>query len=110
MSDEDIRLLRLAGSELHVPAGRLLTERGHPGAGLFVILDGSVLVEAPEGRRELGAGTVVGERALLAPNGLRTARVRAATDVRALAIGRSAFDRLAATEAGLRSRVAAAAA
>jgi CRP-like cAMP-binding protein len=109
MHDDDLRLLRHAGAESDLPAGMLLIERGQPGSGLFVILDGRVVVEAPEGRRVLGAGAVVGERALLTVGGARSARVRAATDVRVLAVGRADFDRLSAADAGLPGRIVAAA-
>src|SRR3954453_10443880 len=39
-----------AGSESDIPAGLLLIERGHPATGLYVILEGSVVVDAAEGR------------------------------------------------------------
>ena len=47
MSPEDLRLLdggrhRGRGSA----AGKVLIERGQPGAGLYVVLEGTVIVEA----------------------------------------------------------------
>ena len=66
---------------------------------------GTVLVEAPEGTRELGAGSVIGERALLSADGTRTARVRATTDVRLLAVDRVEFERLCDDDAGLAERL-----
>jgi CRP-like cAMP-binding protein len=83
----------------------VLIERGQHGAGLYVILEGTVIVEAPEGTRELGPGAVVGERALLSADGTRTARVRATSDVRVLAIDRIEFERLCADDAGLARRL-----
>jgi len=83
------------GFDTTIPAGQLLTERGHPGSGLYVVLEGSVLVEAPERRTALGPGSLIGERALLTPNGKRTARVRALTDVRVRAVARREFERRA---------------
>jgi CRP-like cAMP-binding protein len=109
MTNDDLRLLRAAGSECAVPAGALLIERGQPGAGLFVILEGSVVVEAPEGVRELGAGAVVGERALAFDYGKRTARVRTTSDVRVLAVSRAEVDRLLAEHSSLSALITAAA-
>ncbi len=105
MDDTDLSLLTDAGTETTARAGHVLIERGQMGSGLYVILEGSVLVEAPEGTRELGAGAVIGERALLSPEGRRTARVRATTDVRLLAVERVEFDRLCANHAGLAGRI-----
>ena len=110
MTDEDMRLLRAVGSESVVPAGKLLIEHGQLATGLFVILEGSVVVEAPEGVRTLGPGTVVGERALASSSGKRTARVRAESEVRVLAVPRSEIDRLTTDDASLAGRIAAAAA
>ena len=106
MDAEDLRRLHEAGSEAHIDAGQVLIERGQSGAGLFVILDGTVLVEAPEGTRELGPGAVVGERALLSAEGRRTARVRATSDLRVLVVDRAQFDRLCADDSAFAGRVA----
>jgi voltage-gated potassium channel len=106
MTDDDLHLLRAAGSESDVPAGVLLIERGQPAAGLFVILDGSVVVEAPEGTRVLGSGAVIGERGLASESGTRTARVRATSDVRVLAADRDEFNRLTAEHPSLIGRIA----
>jgi CRP-like cAMP-binding protein len=94
MNADDLRLIETVGVEAQVDAGLLLIERGHHGAGLYVILEGTVTVEAPEGTRDLGPGAVIGERALLSADGVRTARVRANSDVRLLTVERSAFERL----------------
>ena len=104
----DRRRLERAGAEVCVAAGQLLTERGHPGSGLYVIIEGTVLVEAPERRRVLGPGSCIGEHALLWPNGRRTARVHARTKVRAVAIARAEFESLCERDPGLGSRLAAA--
>jgi voltage-gated potassium channel len=110
MTNDDLNLLRTAGSESDIPAGLLLIERGQPAAGLFVILDGSVVVEAPEGTRVLGPGAIVGERALASRHGSRTARVRTTSDVRVLAVDRGEFERLSAEHSSLLGRIAEAAA
>jgi hypothetical protein len=106
MNEDDLRRLREVGAEEQVSAGQTLIERGQYGAGLFVILEGSVLVEAREGTRELGEGSIVGERALLSEDGLRTARVRAASDLRVLAVDRAHFERLCADDPAFAERVA----
>jgi CRP-like cAMP-binding protein len=94
LDDERLDRLAAATSEFDAPAGRALIERGRPGSGIFVLEEGRAIVEAPEGRRELGPGDVFGERSLLAEDIERTARVRAETDVRCLAIGRAEIEEL----------------
>ena len=110
MESEDLRRLHEAGTEERFASGQMLIERGQYGAGLFVILEGTVVVDAPEGTRELGAGAVVGERALLSAAGIRTARVRATSAVRLLVVDRTRFERLCAEDPSFGERVAEAAA
>ena len=107
MRPDDLRLLGTVGAETAVAAGQVLIERGQPGAGLYIVLEGTVSVEAPEGTRELGPDALIGERALLSADGLRTARVRALTDVRVLAVERADFDRLCGDDPELAGRLAA---
>ena len=71
-----------------------------------MIVDGTVVVEAPEGAVEYGSGSVIGERALLSPAGTRAARVRATSDLRVLAVDRLEFERLCADDAAFAERVA----
>ncbi len=106
MNADDLKRLQAAGAETEIAAGCLLIERGQHGAGLYVVLDGTVTVEAPEGTRELGPGAVIGERALLSPDGKRTARVRTISDVRVLAVDRIEFERLCADDADFAGRIA----
>ena len=93
---DDATLERLAApfSEVEFPANQVLIEPRMPGAGLFVICDGTVVVEAPEMQRELGPGEVVGEISLVEEDGLRRARVVAKTPVRCLALGRTEFEQM----------------
>ena len=105
MNPEDLERLGTVGAEASVAAGQVLIERGQHGAGLYVILQGTIVVEAPEGTRDLGPGAVVGERALLSADGLRTARVQATSDVRVLAIDRSKFEQLCADDPGFAGRL-----
>jgi CRP-like cAMP-binding protein len=85
-------------TEVALPAGRVLIERGQPGAGLYVIEDGVVSVELRDRTVELGPGECVGELSLLVPDTTRSARVRSLTPVTLLAIGRSDFDALLRSE------------
>jgi CRP-like cAMP-binding protein len=81
-----------------VTSGHVLAERGQPGSGMFVILEGNVEVDVPGlDPIRLGPGEFVGELALLTESD-RLARVRALTPVRGLAIGRAAFEELISEE------------
>jgi CRP-like cAMP-binding protein len=106
VNEEDLRTLEAAGSRLQFPAGKVLIDHAGPGAGLFVVVEGRLVVDAPEGTRELGPGSVVGERALLSAEGIRTARVRALTDGVAVAVERAEVDRLCAEDPAFAERLA----
>jgi CRP-like cAMP-binding protein len=99
LDDEQLDRLAAAATELEAPAGRTLIERGDPGSGMFVLEQGRAVVEANEGRRELGPGDVFGDGVE------RTARVRAQTDVRCVAIGRVELERLLAEQPRLADRL-----
>jgi len=106
VNGDDLRRLEAVASVVAFPAGHVLIERGQHGGGLFVIVDGTVVVEASEGELEYGSGSVIGERALLSPAGTRAARVRATSDLRVLAVDRVEFERLCADDAAFADRVA----
>lgn len=106
MDADDLRRLEECGSETEIPAGQVLVERGQHGAGLFVLLDGTVVVEAPEGDVEFGPGSVVGERALFSAAGRRAARVRAVSDLRVIAVDRQVVERLCADDPAFARRLA----
>jgi CRP-like cAMP-binding protein len=106
VDDDDLRRLEALGSKVPFAAGKVLIERGKPGTGLFVLLDGKVVVEAPEGTRAFGPGAVIGERALLSADGTRTARVLALTDGVVLAVERAEVDQLCAEDAAFAERLA----
>jgi len=89
------RVVASAG-EMTSEAGQILALQGDPGSGMFVILEGTVLVEWRGGSVELGPGDFFGELTLLAPGGTRIARVRASSHVTCLAIPRD--DALALVE------------
>jgi CRP-like cAMP-binding protein len=105
LSDDQLDRLAAATSEFDAPAGQALIERGKPGSGIFVLEQGMAIVEAPEGTRELGPGDVFGERALLGEEIERTARVRAETDVRCLAIARVEIEQLLAEDPRVADRL-----
>jgi CRP-like cAMP-binding protein len=94
LPDEQIERIAEHFSEVELPADHVLIQPGVAGAGLFLICDGSVVVEAHDVERELGAGQVVGEISLLEDGGTRSARVTAKTPVRALALPRPAFEQV----------------
>ncbi len=96
--DETLERLAAPFSEVEFPADQVLIEARTPGAGLFVICDGTVAVEVQGSQRELGPGDVIGEISLLEDDGLRRARVVAKTPVTCLALTRDDFDRMLSEE------------
>ena len=87
-----------AGGITDVPAGQTLVNPGDQGAGMFVVLEGAVVVERGSMSIEIGRHGFFGELALLVPESPRIARVRAQTDARILAIPRPTFEQLLDTE------------
>jgi CRP-like cAMP-binding protein len=93
---EEGSLERLAevAKEVDAPAGQVLVQPGMKGTGMFFIAEGTAVVEMKDGERELGPGEFFGELALMSQDATRTARVRAKTSVRCLALDRPSFKRL----------------
>ncbi len=93
---DDGVLARILGVsvELECPAGQVLARANDPGAGMFVLEEGTVVVEAPGRTIELGPGEFFGELSLLVPESTRVARVRAKTQVRCIAVNRLDFEEL----------------
>lgn len=81
-----------------VPAGQVLARGGDVAEGMFVVLDGAVVVERRGLHIDMGPNDFFGELSLLVDDASRVARVRATADSRLLAIERATFDRLVATE------------
>ncbi len=99
LSDDSLAHVVSITSQIDYPAGSVLALADDPGSGMFVVEEGTVVVEAHGGVQiELGAGEFVGELALLVPDAHRVGRVRALTDVRCLAISREAFSELLESE------------
>jgi len=88
VSEEGLARIAAMAGELTCAAGQIVALEGDPGSGMFVIVDGTAHVEWRGGSVELGPGTFFGELTLLAPGGTRIARVRAASEMRCLAIPR----------------------
>lgn len=101
LSDERLHRVAEAATPFEVEHGYVLAERGQPGSGMFVILDGNVEVDVPDHEPiVIGPGEFFGELSLLT-DAPRVARVHAATRVRGLAIGRSVFTDLLDDEPGI---------
>ena len=63
-----------------IKEGQLLMEQGRLGSELFLLLDGVLAVEVDgEVLGEVGPGAILGERAIIEPEGRRTASLRALT-------------------------------
>jgi CRP-like cAMP-binding protein len=91
------RIAELA-TEVEAPAGQVLTRANEPGAGMFVVEEGTVAVELRSRTIEFGPGEFFGELSLLVPDARRIARVRATTDARLLAVSRADFAALLESE------------
>jgi CRP-like cAMP-binding protein len=76
-------------TEVEARPGQVLTRAHDPGAGMFVVEEGTVVVELRTRALALRSGEFFGELSLLAANATRTARVRALTHARLLAISRT---------------------
>ena len=85
-------------TELEARAGQVLTRANEPGAGMFVVEEGTVAVELRSRTIEFGPGEFFGELSLLVPDARRIARVRATTDARLLAVSRADFAALLESE------------
>jgi voltage-gated potassium channel len=85
-----------ATKELDVPAGQVLVQPGTKGTGMFFIAEGTAVVETKRNHVELGPGEFFGELALMSSDATRTARVRAQTPLRCLALDRAGFRELVA--------------
>ena len=98
LDDDGLRRILECATEFEAPAGHVLAEAKMAGAGLFVIEEGSVVVDVPGHPYEMGRGEFFGELSLLTPNAVRAARVRAKTRTRCLAISRHDFERTLVAE------------
>jgi CRP-like cAMP-binding protein len=102
-SDCDVRELRAIASlctPLDVRAGRVLTRQDSRGVQCFVVLEGHAVVER-DGViiAHVIDGSIIGELALMG-DGIRTATVTAATDMKILVMSRTEFATLRALGIG----------
>lgn len=93
LSDASLRKIAQLATEIEIPHGQILLQPNVPGTGMFIIEEGTVTIELPRRRLELGRGESIGELSLLIDID-HTARVRAQTDMKCLAINRDDFKRL----------------
>ncbi|MFP2928921.1 cyclic nucleotide-binding domain-containing protein, partial [Pyxidicoccus sp. 3LG] len=96
LSLEDMKDLYRLARQVIITPGAVLLEKGAPGTGLFVLMDGTVEVySGPEADARhlntLGPGAFLGEISLV-QDGPVSAHVRARTPVRALRISRVDFE------------------
>jgi CRP/FNR family cyclic AMP-dependent transcriptional regulator len=99
LGDDVLRQVLDVAAVLEVPPGEVLTRASEQGHDIFVIIEGSVAVDDPGNDPiELGPGEFVGELALLVPDAVRSAWVRARTDLRCLAISGDDFQALLEAE------------
>ncbi|MFP3546972.1 cyclic nucleotide-binding domain-containing protein [Rhizobium sp. SIMBA_035] len=93
-----LKLLAFASDRRHYRAGTALCHQGDHGDAAFVVLTGTaeVLVHSPNGDvkvADVTSNSIVGEISILCDT-LRTATVRASTDVEALRISKEQFLKL----------------
>jgi CRP-like cAMP-binding protein len=91
---EELQRLAEAVNEVEVPAQQLLVQPGTAGTGMVFIAEGTAVVETKRAKIELGPGQFFGELALMSEDATRTARVRAKTELRCLALDRASFRKL----------------
>src|SRR5262245_55693725 len=95
LGDDVLQRVLEVAVEHEFPAGEVLTRASEKGSDVFVILEGTVTVDDPGHEPiELGPGEFVGELALLVPDAVRSAWVRAKTDLRCLVISGDDFKSL----------------
>jgi CRP-like cAMP-binding protein len=90
----EIRRIDSLTTTLTIEAGRSLCRQGELGRQCFVIVDGEAEVETHDGVETVGRGALVGELALLVPNGRCGANVVAVTDLTVLVLSRTEFTQL----------------
>lgn len=95
---EALERVAATAGEVTYQGGQIVALEGDRGSGMFLIADGTARVEWRGGTVDLGPGAFFGELTLLSPGGRRNARVRAASELRCLAIPRDEALALIETE------------
>jgi CRP/FNR family transcriptional regulator len=98
LPDEVLEELAAKASDFDAPAGQVLIQANQPGSGLLILTSGRATVELGAQTLECGAGECIGELSLLIDDLVHTARVRATTEVRGVAISRQDFESLLASD------------
>jgi len=96
LGDAELEQIAEATHEIDAREGQVLVQPGDKGTGMFFVTEGTAEVESKVGPVELGPGQFFGELALLKKDATRTARVRAKTPMRCLALDRPTFQKLLA--------------
>ena len=96
LSADELERIAEATKEIEAPAEQVLVQPGMKGTGMFFIAEGTAVVETKRDHVELGPGQFFGELALMTEDATRTARVRAKTPLRCLALDRASFRSLVA--------------
>ena len=105
LGDEELAAVASRTTEVKLPQGELLMQKGDPGDGAYFILDGKARVER-DGQlvATLTTGQVVGEMSFL-KHQVRSANVYAQTPLHMLHLGEAALDELLDTHAGVARRL-----
>ena len=99
LPDDALMLLAERATDFEAPAGQVLVQPNEPGSGVLILASGRATVEL--GTKSIEAGECIGELALLLDDVVHVARVRAATEVRGIAISRRDFTELLAADADI---------
>ena len=94
LPDDALGRLAECASDFDAPSGQILVQPNQAGAALLILSEGRAIVELPGQSIECKAGECIGELSLLLDDVVHTARVRADTDVRGIAISRHDFSTL----------------
>jgi CRP-like cAMP-binding protein len=89
-SKKDLARIVKASDKVSFKAGRVMIEQGQPGREAFIVLNGKAVRRNGKKLASLGAGSMVGELALL-DHGPRTATVTCDTDCDVLVISQRHF-------------------
>ncbi len=98
LADDVLANVAARATSFEASEGHVLVQPNQPGAGLFIIEEGSVTVETQGRKIELGPGEFFGELALLDEGATHAARVSVSAPVRCLALGRDDFEDLLANQ------------
>lgn len=90
-SGRDLRRIDSMTTKIRIEAGHVLCRQGEVGRECFVILRGEADVSVGGRHQTVGRGALLGEIALLTPNGRRTATVTALSELSVLVFSRTEF-------------------